>query len=60
MKDEEMEKKIEDLHKKGKFNEFEYNQLKGLCHIADNLDEIRIILRDMKNDLIIRKKEKLD
>ena len=60
MKDEEMKKEIEDLYKKGKLNEFEYNQLKSLCNIGDNLDGIRLSLREIQNHLIYSKKEKLD
>jgi hypothetical protein len=63
MKDEKMRKTIEDLEKITKIlkiTHFEYGMLKCLNNINDNLDDIRLSLRDIKNHLMYSKKEKQD
>lgn len=54
MKDEEMRNTIEGLDKKTKILKitlFEYNMLKCLNNINDNLDDIRLHLREIQNHL---------
>ncbi|GAI89117.1 unnamed protein product [marine sediment metagenome] len=61
MKDEKMRKNIEYLEKSTKIVKstyFEYGMLKCLNYINDNLDDIRVSLRDIKNHLVCSKKEK--
>jgi len=61
MKDEGMRKIIGDLKnitKIEKMTYFEYGILKCLNNINDNLDDIRLILRDLKNHITYSKKEK--
>jgi len=55
MKDEKMRKTIETLNKINKnvkITYFEYGMLKCLNNINDNLDDIRLSLRDIKNHLV--------
>ena len=62
MKDEKMRKTIENLEKMtqltqlSKISNFECGMLKCLNNINDNLDDIRLIFRDIKNHLMESKK----
>jgi len=57
MKDKEITKSLENLSKTTKAIEvgyYEHAHLKCLNNINDNLDDIRLILRDLKNHFTLK------